>query len=108
VKIQLNHLKFIAFLITSLIVSTLYFFEIPLIKKFTLGLEDSKFEARRLLKASPQPDKRVIVAAIDEKMAAKTALAKTFVRGISDIKSVLTAEQTEKMKDIYWQAKYQK
>ena len=66
-KIQLNHLKFISFLLISLIVSTLYFLEIPFIKKLSLGVEDSKFIVRRLLNASPEPDKRVVVAAVDEK-----------------------------------------
>jgi len=67
VKIQINHLKFIAFLLVSLTVSTLYFLEIPFIKKLSLGIEDSKFIVRRLLNASPEPDKRVVVAAVDEK-----------------------------------------
>ncbi len=49
-----------------------------------------------------QPDVKKLNSVIDQKYAVKTNLAKTVVQSILNTKSILTAEQQAKAKELYW------
>lgn len=66
-KKNLSYVRILLFLSISIIFTLLYLLQLPIIKKATLGIEDSKFSVRSFLKASPESHKSVVVAAIDEK-----------------------------------------
>lgn len=51
-------------------------------------------------------DLKKLEAAINQKMAAKTAIYKTAAKAILDTKTVLSTDQRAKAKELYWEKKY--